>query len=188
VAARQQLLGTWAALLNKALRAETVDAEEGDDRARAARAGCAPRGCTVPCTGAARGLAGPGSGPSRPLRSSPHPLHGFYPAYTLTTWLEANRGQRLRLPVVIELGQPGHGFKRSRVGDVEFHVTDLALGVLLSERIAQKCGRDATRCALWLGGRYGEKLPFPDDRPQYEVVKVGDAVDETVELKGERAK
>jgi hypothetical protein len=28
VAARQQLLGTWAALLHKALRAETVDAEE----------------------------------------------------------------------------------------------------------------------------------------------------------------
>ncbi|HZI04872.1 MAG TPA: hypothetical protein VEZ71_12660 [Archangium sp.] len=34
-------------------------------------------GCTVPCTGAARGLAGPRSGPSRPLRSSPHPPPGF---------------------------------------------------------------------------------------------------------------
>ncbi|EPX61514.1 hypothetical protein D187_010133 [Cystobacter fuscus DSM 2262] len=50
--------------------------------------GCAPRGCTVPCTGAARGLASPGSGPSRPLRSSPHPQHGFYPAYTLPAVME----------------------------------------------------------------------------------------------------
>ncbi|HEX8436073.1 hypothetical protein [Archangium sp.] len=90
--------------------------------------------------------------------------------------------------MVIELGEPGHRFKRSRVGDVELHVTALALGVPLSERIAQKCGREATRCALWLEGRYGEKPPFPNDHPQYEVIKVGDLVDETVELKGERAK
>jgi hypothetical protein len=131
----------------------------------------------------------------RPMRKGdPEPVHEFEPGpavtdtKALTTWLEANRGKRLRLPVVIELGEPGHGFKRSRVGDVELHVTDLALGVPLSERMAQKCGRDATRCALWLEGRYGEKPPFPNDRPQYEVFKVGDVVDETVELKGERAK
>ncbi|WP_375767236.1 glutaminyl-peptide cyclotransferase [Archangium gephyra] len=71
-------------------------------------------------------------------------------------------------------------FKRSRVGDVEIHVTDLALGVPLCERMAQKCGRDAARCALWLEGRYGETPPFPSNRPQYEVVKVGGVVDETV--------
>ncbi len=92
------------------------------------------------------------------------------------------------LPVVLERGESGHGFERSRVGDVELHVTDLALGVPLSERMAQKCGREATRCALWLEGRYGEKPPFPNDHPQYEVLKVGEVVDETVALKGERAK
>ncbi|MBZ4422562.1 hypothetical protein [Myxococcus sp. RHSTA-1-4] len=70
----------------------------------------------------------------------------------------------------------------------ELHVTDLALGVPLSERIAQQCGRDATRCALWLEARYGEKAPFPSDHPQYEVLKVGEVVDEMAELKGERAK
>jgi hypothetical protein len=36
--------------------------------------------------------------------------------------------------------------------------------------------------------RRDPQAPFPNDRPQYEVLKVGDVVDETVELKGERAK
>ncbi len=67
-------------------------------------------------------------------------------------------------------------------------MTDLALGVPLRERIAQKCGRDARRCVLWLEGRYGETPPVPDELPQYEVVKVGELVDETAELKAERAK
>jgi hypothetical protein len=46
------------------------------------------------------------------------------PTAGLTAWLEANRGKRLRLPVVIELGEQGGGFKRSRVGSVELRVTD----------------------------------------------------------------
>ncbi|WP_309888300.1 hypothetical protein [Archangium sp.] len=127
-------------------------------------------------------------------KGDPEPVHEFEPGpvvtdtKALTTWLEANRGKRLRLPVVLERGELGQGLERSRVGAVELHVTDLALGVPLSERMAQKCGREATRCALWLEGRYGEKPPFPSDRPQYEVLKVGEVVDETVELKGERAK
>lgn len=131
----------------------------------------------------------------RPMRKGdPEPVHEFEPGPRvtdtagLTAWLEASRGKRLRLPVVIELGAQGKGFARSRVGDVELRVTDLALGVPLSERIAQKCGRDARRCALWLEGRYGETPPFPDDRPQYAVVKVGELVDEKAELKAERTK
>ena len=131
----------------------------------------------------------------RPMRKGdPEPVYEFEPGPPitdtagLTAWLEANRGRRLRLPIVIELGEPGGGFKRSRVGDVELRVTDLALGIPLSERIAQKCGREARRCALWLEGRYGETPPFPDDRPQYAVVKVGELVDEKAELKAERAK
>ncbi|MCP3138298.1 hypothetical protein [Pyxidicoccus xibeiensis] len=131
----------------------------------------------------------------RPLRKGdPEPVFEFEPGPPVTdtpglkTWLEAHRGERLRLPVVIELGEPGHRFERSRVGDVELRVTDLALGVPLDERIAQKCGREARRCALWLEGRYGETPPFPDDLPQYEVLKVGEVVDEKAELKAERAK
>ncbi|WP_164018533.1 hypothetical protein [Pyxidicoccus trucidator] len=80
------------------------------------------------------------------------------------------------------------GAERSRVGSVELRVTDLALGIPLSERIAQTCGREARRCALWLEGRYGETPPLPDNLPQYEVLKVGELVDEQVELKAERAK
>jgi hypothetical protein len=131
----------------------------------------------------------------RPMRKGdPEPVYEFEPGPPvtdtagLTAWLEANRGKRLRLPIVIELGERGHGFKRSRVGEVELRVTDLALGVPLSERIAQKCGREARRCALWLEGRYGETPSFPDKLPQYEVVKVGELVDEKAELKAERAK
>ena len=131
----------------------------------------------------------------RPMRKGePEPVHEFEPGPPvsdtagLTAWLEAHRGKRLRLPVVIELEEPGRRFRRARVGDVELRVTDLALGVPLSERIAQQCGRDARRCALWLEGRYGEPPPFPDTLPQYEVVKVGTLVDEQAELKAERAK
>jgi hypothetical protein len=131
----------------------------------------------------------------RPMRKGdPEPVHEFEPGPRVTdtaglkAWLEAQRGKRLRLPIVIELGEQGHRFQRSRVGDVELRVTDLALGIPLSERIAQKCGREARRCALWLEGRYGEPQPFPDDLPQYEVVKVGELVDEKAELKAERAK
>ncbi len=126
-------------------------------------------------------------------KGEPAPVHEFEPgppvtdAAGLTAWLEASRGKQLRLPVVIELREPG-GIQRSRVGDVELRVTDLALGIPLSERIAQKCGREARRCALWLEGRYGEPPPFPDDLPQYEVLKVGELVDEQAELKAERAK
>jgi hypothetical protein len=131
----------------------------------------------------------------RPMRKGdPEPVHEFEPGPPvtdtagLTAWLEAHRGKRLRLPVVIELEESGSRFKRSRVGDVELRVTDLALGVPLSERIAQKCGREARRCALWLEGRYGETPWFPEHLPQYEVFKVGELVDETAELKAERAK
>lgn len=127
-------------------------------------------------------------------KGDPEPVYEFEsgPKVTdtaaLMAWLEAHRGKRLRLPVVIEIGELGHGFKRSRVGDVELRVTDLALGIPLSERIAQKCGREATRCALWLEGRYGEPPPFPDTLPQYEVVKVGEPVNEQAELRAECAK
>jgi len=127
-------------------------------------------------------------------KGDPEPVYEFEPGPPvtdtagLTAWLEAHRGKRLRLPVVIELGEVGHGFKRARVGSVELRVTDLALGIPLSERIAQKCGREARRCALWLEGRYGETPPFADDLPQYEVFKVGELVDEKAELKAERAK
>lgn len=136
-------------------------------------------------------------GVMRPRRKGdPEPVYEFEPGpaiadtAALTAWLEANRGEHLRLPVVIELDRPGHRFKRSRVGDVELRVTDLALGVPLSERIAQKCGREAPRCALWLEGRYGEPhfRPEPGPLPQYEVFKVGEVVDESVELKAERVK
>jgi hypothetical protein len=127
-------------------------------------------------------------------KGDPEPVYEFEPGPPvtdtagLTAWLEASRGKRLRLPVVIELREVGHGFKRASVGDIELRVTDLALGIPLSERIAQKCGRDAKRCALWLEGRYGETPPFPDNLPQYEVVKVGELVDEKAELKAERAR
>jgi hypothetical protein len=131
----------------------------------------------------------------RPMRKGdPEPVYEFEPGPPvtdtagLTAWLEAHRGKRLRLPIVIELGAPGRRFERARVGDVELRVTDLALGVPLSERVAQKCGREARRCALWLEGRYGETPPLPDHLPQYEVVKVGEVVDEKAELKAERAK
>ncbi len=127
-------------------------------------------------------------------KGDPEPVIEFEPGPPvtdtagLTAWLEANRGKRLRLPIVIELAEPGGRFKHSRVGSIELRVTDLALGIPLRERVAQKCGRDAMRCALWLEGRYGEPPPFPDDLPQYEVVKVGELVDEKAELKAERAK
>ncbi len=131
----------------------------------------------------------------RPMRKGdPEPVYEFEPGPpvadtgALTAWLEANRGKHLRLPIVIELGEVGRRFKRSPVGDVGLKVTDLALGIPLSERIAQKCGREARRCALWLEGRYGEPPSFPDDRPQYEVFKDGEVVDETAELEAERVK
>ena len=131
----------------------------------------------------------------RPMRKGdPEPVYEFEPGPLVTdtaglmAWLEANRGKRLRLPVVIELEERGGGFKRSRIGNIELRVTDLALGVPLSERIAQKCGREAKRCTLWLEGRYGETPSFPDDLPQYAVVKVGELVDEKAALKAERAK
>ncbi len=138
----------------------------------------------------------PAEKPRPRLKGDPEPVYEFEPGPPvtntagLTAWLEANRGKHLRLPIVFELGKPGHRFKRSSVGAIELRVTDLALGVPLSERIAQKCGRDASRCALWLEGRYGEKHwgPDPDPLPQFEVFKVGEVVDEKVELKAERAK
>jgi hypothetical protein len=152
-------------------------------------------GCATSSGGSAMKDQDTTAGAQRPMRKGdPEPVYEFEPGPPvtdtagLTAWLEAHRGKRLRLPVVIELDTPGHRFKRSRVGDLELRVTDLALGVPLSERIAQKCGRDASRCALWLDGRYGETPPFPDDLPQYEVLKVGEIVDEKAELRAARAK
>lgn len=131
----------------------------------------------------------------RPLRKGdPEPVYDYEPgplvpdASGLKSWLEAHRGWRLRVPVVFELGEPGHGFRRSHIGAVEVRVTDLALGIPLSERIAQKCGRDARRCALWLEGRYGESPPVADELPQFEVFKVGEVVDEQAPLHVGRAK
>jgi len=136
--------------------------------------------------------AAPGPRPMR--KGDPEPVYEFEPGPPvtdtagLTAWLEANKGKRLRLPIVIELGEQGRRFERASVGSLELRVTDLALGVPLSERIAQKCGREARRCALWLESRYGEPPWTPDSLPQYEVFKVGDLVDEQAELKAERAK
>jgi hypothetical protein len=127
-------------------------------------------------------------------KGDPEPVYEYEPGppvtdtAALTAWLEANRGKRLRLPIVIELEAQSRRFQRLSVGALELRVTDMALGVPLSERIAQKCGRDARRCALWLEGRYGEKPLFPDHLPQYEVFKVGEVVDEKAQLKAERAK
>jgi hypothetical protein len=127
-------------------------------------------------------------------KGDPEPVIEFEPGPPvndtagLTAWLEANRGKRLRLPIVIELEETGGRLKRSRVGSIELRVTDLALGIPLRERVAQKCSQDARRCAIWLEGRYGEPPPLPDDLPQYEVIKVGELVDEKAELRAERAK
>lgn len=136
-----------------------------------------------------------GGSPDRPMRKGdPEPVYEFEAGPTISdatalqAWLEANRGKRLRLPVVIEVGEAGFGFKGTRVGDVQLKVTDVALGVPLSERVAQKCGRDARRCALWLEGRYGELAPLADGLPQFEVLKVGDVVEERGELRAERAR
>lgn len=106
----------------------------------------------------------------------------------LASWLEANKERRLRLPIMIELGADGS--RSARVGTVALRLTDLSLGIPLKERMAQRCGRDAQRCALWLEGRYGQSLPrtSPGDPPQFEVLKVGDVVDEQTELRAERAK
>ena len=131
-----------------------------------------------------------------PMRKGdPEPVYTFEPGpavsdtAALSAFLEGSRGKRLRLPVVIELGEPGYSFKSTRVGEVDLHVTDLALGIPLKERIAQKCGREAKRCALWLEGRYGEPAPMGGTgRPQYEVWKVGDVVDKAAALYAERAK
>jgi hypothetical protein len=151
-------------------------------------------GCATTQGGPAMGTDDPTAKRQRPMRKGdPEPVYDFEPGPPVTdtaglrAWLEANRGKRLRLPIVIEREEPG-GLQRSRVGAIELRVTDLALGIPLSERMAQKCGREAKRCALWLEGRYGEPPPFPDALPQYEVVKVGGVVDETAELKAERAK
>lgn len=151
--------------------------------------------CAMSKGGAEMGSDDTAAETRRPLRKGdPEPVHEFEPgppiidSAGLMAWLEGNRGKRLRLPIVIELEERGRGFQRVRVGDVELRVSDLALGIPLSERIAQKCGREARRCALWLEGRYGETPPFPDDLPHYAVLKVGELVDETAELKAERAK
>jgi hypothetical protein len=152
-------------------------------------------GCATSTGGQAMGNDDATAEPRRPMRKGdPAPVYEFEPGPLvsdtagLTAWLEANREKRLRLPIVIELEELGRSFKRARVGDVELRVTDLALGIPLSERIAQKCGREARRCALWLEGRYGETPPFPDSLPQYQVLKVGELVDEQAELKAERAR
>jgi hypothetical protein len=154
-------------------------------------------GCATPKGGPEMGNDDASPKESRPLRKGdPEPVYEYEPGpavtdtAALTAWLEAHRGKRLRLPIVIELGEAGRRFQRSSVGAIALRVTDLALGVPLSERMAQQCGREARRCALWLEGRYGEKPWYPenDNLPQYEVFKVGEVVDETVPLKAERAK
>jgi len=134
-------------------------------------------------------------GAHHPMRKgAPQPVYEFEPGPPVTdrtalnAWLEANRGKRLRLPVVLELKASGRSLQGARVGSTGLQVTDLALGIPLAERIAQACGREATRCALWLEGRYGEPAPFPTGQPQYEVLRVGEVVDESTELKAERAK
>jgi hypothetical protein len=153
--------------------------------------------CSCAASNGGRGMGNDESAAEgrRPMRKGePEPALEFEPGppvtrtADLTAWLEANRGKRLRLPIVIEFEEQGGRVKRSRAGDVELRVTDLALGIPLVERIAQMCGREARRCALWLEGRYGETPPFPDSLPQYEVVKMGGIVDEKAELKAERVK
>lgn len=152
-------------------------------------------GCATPQGGPEMGNDDATPKPTRPRnKGEPEPVYEFEPGPSITdtealkAWLEANREKRLRLPIVIELATQSRRFERSSVGAIELRVTDLALGVPLSERIAQKCGRDARRCALWLEGRYGATPWSPDHLPQYEVLKVGELVDETAPLKAERAK
>lgn len=122
----------------------------------------------------------------RPLRKGdPEPVYEFEAGPSaadtsaLVVWLEANRGRRLRLPVAIELRETGRGIERARVGEVALHVTDLALGVPLIERVAQICGREAIRCELWLEGRMSQSAPFAEPRPQFQVLKVRERVDPT---------
>ncbi|WP_205628671.1 ATP-binding protein, partial [Hyalangium minutum] len=75
---------------------------------------CTSRGCAAcPPTGRTA-RAAPVSGPPRHLRSSPHPQHGLYPAYTpfalqgsrLTVWVrdEGSGFDPSQIPHPLELG------------------------------------------------------------------------------------
>lgn len=97
------------------------------------------------------------------------------PPAKLLAWLEATRGRRLRLPVVLARGPVGFLLNEARLGAaadaLKIRCDDSALGVGLAERARYAAG-EARTVALRLEGlwRGGEARVFA-------VVKVGEVVE-----------
>lgn len=97
------------------------------------------------------------------------------PPAKLLAWLEATRGRRLRLPVVLARGPVGFLLNEARLGAaadaLKIRCDDSALGVGLAERARYAAGAART-VALRLEGRWqgGEARVFA-------VVKVGEVVE-----------
>lgn len=65
-------------------------------------------------------------------------------------------GVELKLPVEVTvepLGISG-GFLGFGPDRVPVKIDDTALGVALSDRVASWCGEEATRCAMWMWGKW----------------------------------
>lgn len=65
-------------------------------------------------------------------------------------------GKELKLPVEVTvepLGISG-GFLGFGPDRVAVKIDDTALGVALSDRVASWCGEEATRCAMWMWGKW----------------------------------
>ena len=123
------------------------------------------------------------------------------PRATLLSWIRAEQAaperRMARVPVTVELRTPG----RMGLGDAwlglgelgpestRVRLQDGALGIALFDRVEHLCPAPATRCALWLEGRWGELVPgipaaadetaaVPEGFPVFSVMHVGAPITE----------
>jgi hypothetical protein len=123
------------------------------------------------------------------------------PRVALLAWIrtaEAAPEQPMsRVPVTVELRTPGPmGLGDAWLGlgelgpeSTRVRLRDGALGIALVDRVAHRCPAPATRCALWLEGRWGEHPPgipaaadetaaVPEGTAIFSVMHVGAAITE----------
>lgn len=101
------------------------------------------------------------------------------PAAKLLVWLDANKGKKLRVPVILKAGMTGWKTRGAKLGGAadapEVYCNDAALGIGLSDRVTKLCGPSAQgkTCAVWVVGTWKGKV---DDSYQLDVTNVGDAI------------
>lgn len=80
-------------------------------------------------------------------------------AKALAAWMKDQKHD-VKIPVVLKPAVGGYSGNGAKCGALELKLSDTALGISLSDRAVQACGKDASPCEVWVIGRFVPPATF----------------------------